>query len=249
MADSFPLYMPPEARRPFQSESLLRRFAQLAHWNGTSRLLELHGSLGALAITRALSCHLTIVEPDARLAAALKERARTVGLEERVVVQHGVAKDFKFVDDYFHGVLAFGRVVGLPGEVAKYWRRYLVANGRLGLTVMVRVGRARNEQALAKWKDRVGSPIPSAREAMMAIEAEGYEPELIESLGESELDEYYQELEQALEKTIDTDAAGTKALKEEIALHRSGNTGVTLAFAVARAKEPGEKPPPSRDGG
>ena len=33
MADPFPLYLPPETRRLFQSESLLRRFAQMAHWN------------------------------------------------------------------------------------------------------------------------------------------------------------------------------------------------------------------------
>ena len=31
--------------------------------------------------------------------------------------------------------------------------------------------------------------------------------------------------------------------------NRTGKTGVTIGFIVARRKEPGEKPPPSRDGG
>ncbi|MGV3622958.1 MAG: SAM-dependent methyltransferase, partial [Archangium sp.] len=81
------------------------------------------------------------------------------------------------------------------------------------------------------------------------IEREGFEPELIETLGESEMDDFYKEVEAALAKSLDTDAAGQQALRDEITLHRSGKTGVTLGFIVARRKEPGEKPPPSRDGG
>ena len=36
MADPFPLYVPSEARRLFQSESLLRRFAQMARWDDSA---------------------------------------------------------------------------------------------------------------------------------------------------------------------------------------------------------------------
>ena len=59
----------------------------------------------------------------------------------------------------------------------------------------------------------------------------------------------YRELEALLGKTGDTNAAGALALRGEIALHRTGKTGVSIGFIVARRKEPGEKPPPSRDGG
>lgn len=249
MADPFPLYVPPEARRLFQSESLLRRFAQAAHWSDGSSLLELHGSLGALAIAKALSCHLTIVEPDLRLADAIKERARVVGVGDKVAVQHGPVGGLKFADRAFDGIFSFGRVIGVPAQVAKQWRPSLALGGRLGLTAMVRVGRQANEKALEAWKARLGVAPISPRETLMAIEAEGFEPELIETLGETELDEYYRELELVLTKSSDTNAAGQQALKEEIALHRSGKTGVTIGFIVARRKEPGEKPPPSRDGG
>lgn len=250
MADPFPLYVPPEANRLFQSESLLRRFAQMARWTEEASLLELHGSLGALAITKALSCRLTILEPDHRLADALKERARLAGLDGKVSIQQGATGSFTFPEKAFDGIFSFGRVTGLPGEVAKQWRSSLAVGGRLGFTAVVRVGRVANEQVLSAWNDRLGSPLLGPKETLMAVEAEGYEPELIETLSDLELDDYYRELEVVLRNTADGQgAAGAKALKSEIALHRTGHTGVTLAFVVARAKEPGEKPPLSRDGG
>lgn len=249
MADPFPLYVPPEARRLFQSESLLRRFAQMAHWNDGASLLELHGSLGALAIAKALSCHLTIIEPEQRLADAIKERARAVGVGDKVAVQHGAVGSIKFAERAFDGVMCFGRVIGLPGVVAKQWRPSIAVGGRLGFSAMVKVGRRPNEKVLEAWKARLGAPLLSPRETLMTVEAEGYEPELIETLSEGELDEYYRELETVVGRTSDGNTAGHQVLKDEIALHRTGKTGVTMAFIVARRKEPGEKPPPSRDGG
>jgi len=251
MADPFPLYVPPEARRLFQSESLLRRFAQMAHWTEGASLLELHGSLGALAITKALGCHLTVLEPDQRLADALKERARVVGVAEKVAVQHGPLHAIKFAERAFDGIFSFGRVIGLPAPVARHWRPYLAVGGRLGVTAMVKVGRQPNAAALSAWETRLGSPLLTPRQTLMAIETQGYEPELVETLGEVELEDYYRELEGVLSRTADQNEVGAKALTAEIALHRShaGKTGVTIGFIVARRKEPGEKPPPSRDGG
>jgi hypothetical protein len=249
MADPFPLYVPPEARRLFQSESLLRRFAQTASWNDGASLLELHGSLGALAIAKALSCHLTIVEPEQRLADAIRDRARSVGVGDKVAVQLGAVGSIRFAERAFDGVMCFGRVIGLPGAVARQWRPSIAVGGRLGFSVMVKVGRRPNEKALEAWRSRLGAPLLSPRETLMVIEAEGYEPELIETLSEAELDEYYRELEAVVGRTSDGNTAGHQALKDEIALHRTGGTGVSQSFVVARRKEPGEKPPPSRDAG
>jgi SAM-dependent methyltransferase len=250
MADSFPLYLPPDARRLFQSESLLRRFAQAAQWSEASSLLELHGSLGGLALAKALDCHLTVVEPDKRLADAIKERAKLVGVADKVGVQNGDAATAKFAERAFDGIFSFGRVLGLPADVAKRWRPFLAEGGRLGFTAVLRVGLRPSEKALAAWEARLGRPLLTPRRTLMVVEAEGFEPELVESLGEAELDEYYKELEAILDKGV-SDDSGAKALREEISLHRSldGKTGVTLAFIVARRKEPGEKPPPSRDAG
>ena len=162
MADPFPLYVPPETRRLFQSESLLRRFAQMAHWNDGASLLELHGSLGALAIAKALSCHLTIVEPDQRLADAIKERARVVGVGDKVAVQQGAVGALKFAERAFDGIFSFGRVIGLPAAVAKQWRPYLAVGGRLGFTAMVKVGRQRQRAGARQLEDAAGQPAADA---------------------------------------------------------------------------------------
>lgn len=249
MADPFPLYVPPEARRLFQSESLLRRFAQAAHWDDASSLLELHGSLGALAVTKALACHLTIIEPDERLADALKERSRIGGIADKVAIKHGPVDSVTFAERAFDGIFSFGRVIGHVGDVAKKWRPNLAYNGRLGVTAVVKVSRRPDDALLAAWETRLGAPLLNPRETLMTLENEGFEPELIETLGPHELDEHYRELESMLGKTADTDETGKAALKAELELHKSGKTGVSLGFVVARRKEPGEKPPPSRDGG
>lgn len=251
MADPFPLYVPPEARRLFQSESLLRRFAQIARWDEGSALLELHGTQGGVALAKALECHLTILEPDAKLAETLKARAKALDADDKVAVQVGAIGGFKFADRAFDGIFSFGRVTGLAAQVGKTWRPQLAVNGRLGITAVVRVGRTPHEAVLEAWKARLGAAPLSPRETLMSLEAEGFEPEHIESLGEVELDEYYKELEAALARTADTDAEGARALNDEIALHKKYKTkaGISLGFIIARRKEPGERPPASRDGG
>ncbi len=222
MAEPFPLYVPPEARRLFQSESLLRRFAQTARWDDESSLLELHGSLGALALTRALGCHLTVIEPDERVADTLKERARLGAIGDKVAIKHGPVAAVAFAERAFDGIFSFGRIIGNTAAVAKRWRPNLAFNGRLGMTVVVRVGRSPSPKALEAWAQRLGATLLTPRDT---------------------------DLETALETTDDRDEAGQRALRDEIELHRAAPTAVSLGFVVARRKEPGEKPPPSRDGG
>jgi len=248
MADPFPMYVPSEARRLFQTESLLRRFAQMAHWDGESRLLELYASLGGLALIRALGGELVVVEPDAKLVDNVRERARVAGVLEQVAFEQHAVTRLDFPPRSFHGIFCFGRVLGTAGSVSTAWRPLLAENGRVGFSCMVKVGRAVAPPALDYWNKRLGSPLPLPREALLAVELAGYEPELVETVGEAELGEYYKELEALLPKA--TDPEGVKTLKEEIAIHTAyGHTGVTQAFVVARRKEPGEKPPLSRDSG
>ena len=126
MADLFPLFLPSDARRLFQTESILRRFAQAAHWSNTSKLLELHGSLGGLALTKALNCTLTVAEPDPQMLEALKERARVAGIADKVTFLNKRFDELEFPDKSFDGVFALGRVVGtLDGGSAKA-RKWLV---------------------------------------------------------------------------------------------------------------------------
>lgn len=250
MADPFPLYFPPEARRLFQTESLLRRFAQMAQWEKGSALLEIFGSLSGLALTKALDCTLTVVEPEARVSDTLKERAKVAGIGDKVTFSAGPVTALSFPQGSFDGIFSFGRVVGLPRTLAKSWRPMLAERGRIGFTTVVKVSRSPSDKALEYWKSRLGTPLLLPREALLAVEDEGYEPEMVETVGDLELDEYYKELEAALAKTNAAEP-GPASLRAEIDQHRAlnGKTGVTMAFVIARRKEPGEKPPLSRDSG
>jgi predicted O-methyltransferase YrrM len=250
MADPFPLYLPSEARRLFQSESLLRRFAQTAHLNGNSRLLEIHGSLGGLALARALNCSITIIEPEQKVADTLKERARLAGIGDKVtwLVQPLVGSSFP--EKSFDAIFSLGRVAGAPDQLARLCRPWLDEKGRLAVTYVMAVGRQPAKVALDSWAERLGRPIRSPRETLLAFEPEGFEPELVESLGDPELDEFYREVEVALSRQP-AETEPMKLLKAEIAVHRSqnGKASATYGVIVARRKEPGEKPPLSRDGG
>jgi len=246
----FPLFFPPEARRLFQTESLLRRFAHAAHWSRESRLRELGGSLGGLALCRALSCKLTLTEADPKQLDALKERARVAGIAERVTFLQKTVDELAPEADAFDGIFALGRVVGPLGALATRLRPALAEKGRLGVTTVVKVGRHPPAAALEAWSKRLGAPLPLPREALIEVEAAGYEPELLETVSDAELDEYYKELEVVIARG-GLDPAGLQALQEEIALHRAHNgpSGVAYAVVIARRKEPGEKPPLSRDSG
>lgn len=249
MADLFPLFLPPEARRLFQTESLLRRFANNAHWNGQAKLLEFHGSLGGLALCKALDCTLTVVEPEMRVIEALRERAKVANMLDKVTFLNQHTDGSSFGVGSFDGIFSFGRVIGPVAEVAKTWRTWLAPKGRCAITGVVKVGRTPNEQVLAAWQKRLGEPLALPRDALLSVEAHGFEPEMVESAGETELDDFYRELENVLNKTQET--TGHQTLRDEIELHRSvaGKTGVTYATMVFRRKEPDEKPPMSRDGG
>jgi ubiquinone/menaquinone biosynthesis C-methylase UbiE len=250
MADPFPLYLPAEARRLFQSESLLRRFAQAAHFTNGSRLLEIHGSLGGLALARALNCAITVVEPDASVAASLKERAKSAGLADRVTWLQQPFSAVSFPDRSFDGIFSLGRVIGHPSVLAKKMRPWLDEKGRLAITYIMSAGRSPAKVAMESWADRLGREILNPRETLMTVEPEGFEPELVETLGDPELDEFYKEIEQVMTRV--TPANGdANAIKAEIAVHRAqqGKSGATYGVIIARRKEPGEKPPLSRDGG
>ncbi|MCA2980613.1 MAG: class I SAM-dependent methyltransferase [Myxococcaceae bacterium] len=249
MADPFPLHLPAEARRLFQSESLLRRIAQTGNLSGDSRLLELHGSLGGLALCRALGCSITVVEPDTKALEALKERARLAFIADRVTWVHQPLERVSFEERAFDCILSLGRVVGPPQAMARRFRPWLDEKGRLALTWVMAVGRSPAKATLDAWATRLGQPIVSPRDTLQSVEGEGFEPELVESLGDPELDEFYRDVEAALAKQADSSEA--KAVKAEIALHRAqqGHSSATYGVVVARRKEPGEKPPLSRDGG
>lgn len=251
MADAFPIYLPSDARRLFSSEATLVRIARTAHWAPGPRILELAASPAAALLATTLKAVVTAVDSDARALDALKERLKAAGLQDKVALKQISWNGLPFADGSFDGIVGLGRLVAPIDTAAAGLRRYLAPKGRIALTWPVKVGRNPAQAALDFWQQRVGQALQLPREALISIERHGYEPETIETVGETELDEYYLELETVLDRQPPDAAANVKALREEIAMHRSlgGRTGVTIALVVARRKEPGERPPASRDGG
>ncbi len=248
MADSFPFYLPAEARRLYTSDPVARRIALTAHWTNTARVLELYGSSAGIALAKDLGCDVTLAEGDDGVCKALEQRVAAAGVSDRVKVHKVSMTALSFPEGSQDGVLLLGRLWAPLDETASKLRKVLALRGRLVMTWPVRVGLRPNKAALEYWEKRVGEPLKSPRECLMAVEKHGYEPETIETPSETDLDDYYKSVEATLAKAP-ADAA--KTLKSEVELHRDagGKTGVTLALLVARRKEPGERPPAARDGG
>ncbi len=250
MADLFPIFHPADARRLFTSESIVRRFAKVGHWSAGTRLLEVCGSVGGLYLAKEAGLPLTVVDADGKALDALKERAKVLGLDSKVRFQQSAFNALPFKEGEFDGVLALGRLVMPLEQAALNFRRLLAPTGRLVMTWPVRVGRVGLQDAIQFWEARIGQPLLMPRETLMAVERQGFEPETIETASFEELDEYYKDLEAALGRQ-DANDPGVKASKQEIQFYRDHGqrVGVALAVLVARRKEPGERPPPSRDSG
>ena len=137
-------------------------------------------------------------------------------------------------------------MMALP-EVLGTLRPLLTPQGRLGFTYPVRVGRVTPRAVLEFWERRLGAGLLLPRELLQQLALSGFEPESAESLQDAEMDALYKDLEPHIAQAP-AELAGW--LREEMALHReNGKATSSYAFAVGRRREPGEKPPASRERG
>jgi hypothetical protein len=100
------------------------------------------------------------------------------------------------------------------------------------------------------FNDR-GEQLRTPSDLALALEQAGYEPLSAEAYSDALMDEWYRYVEQALSGLPGPDGAETaSALKREIEVFRreGGRFCVNEVLFVARRKEPGERPPPSRGG-
>ncbi|MBZ4400973.1 methyltransferase domain-containing protein [Myxococcus sp. MISCRS1] len=250
-AEPFPLYHPADARRAFSSDDVTRRFAKVAQLEPGSQVLVLGcgpDASAALVLAREMGCTVMAGDTDESHVAAARERVRNQGLGDRIEVR-GVALDsLGLPDGAFDAILIPGRVLYTLKGTMSVLRPLLAKRGRLGMTFPARVGRVVPKAAAELWERRLGAPLLLPRELLMSLEMGGFEPESAETLHDTELDDYYREVEASLRPTSGPQAS---SLREELALHResNGKASVSYAFLVGRRKEPGEKPPASRDRG
>ena len=251
-AESFPLFQPAGVRRAFSSEESTRRFAKVAQLESSSRVLVLGcGPEGhtALLLARELGCSVVAADTDEALLAPLRERVQTQGLADRLEVRRVSLDALGLPDGAFNAILIQGQVLYPLRPMLALLRPLLAKRGRLGLTFPARVGRFAPKAALDFWERRMGAPLQLPRELLQTMEAAGYEPESAETLHDTELDALYRDIEAGLASS--PVGPQVSELRQELTLHResNGKASISYAFVVGRRKEPGEKPPASRDRG
>jgi hypothetical protein len=251
-AEAFPLFPVADVKNAFGDEQLCRRIARNAGWGDGSRVLELCSDGSALVLARELSCTVMSVDTDEAPLSRVRDEIRSQGLQDRVkakVVDYG---KLPFAEGEFDGVLELGRVpMALQDAVARF-RPLLAHRGRLAIAFPVKIGSHPSRVAMDFWEKRLGQPLLYPREVLQALEKGGFEPEGIEAMDALELDKFYQDVERWASRFPEAmKPARLEMLREEINIHRSqgAKATVTLALAIGRRREPGEKPPLSRDTG
>jgi cyclopropane fatty-acyl-phospholipid synthase-like methyltransferase len=249
-AEPFPLYFPGDARRPFSSEIATRRFAKVAQLEEGGRVLELGcgpSGLASVVLAQEFGCSVVAADSDETLLIHMRDRVRSLGLDGRVDVRRVDLRKPAFREGEFDAILCQGRVLMGLDEALRTLRPLLAHKGRLGMTFPVRVGRVTPRAVVEFWERRLGATLLLPRELLHHLAQAGFEPESVESMQDAELDAMYRELEPHLAKAP-SDQAGW--LREEMALHReSGKATASYAFLIGRRKEPGERPPATRDRG
>jgi ubiquinone/menaquinone biosynthesis C-methylase UbiE len=245
------LFFSGDARLGLTRQSL-RRMALTARLGSGAKVLDLGcGNGGAsLLLAREFSCTVVAADADSTALATLASRLRSESLQARVETLKIDFAQLTFADGEFNLVLAPGKGVYSFSDAAINLRRYLASRGRLVLCHPVRVG-AQVPPALTQyWERKLGRLLQAPGELLQILAEAGYEPENIESLSEPELDEIYRGLEQKASKLPKDDEARAD-LSEQLQVQRAqtGPSSVTFACAMARRKEPGEKPPPARERG
>jgi ubiquinone/menaquinone biosynthesis C-methylase UbiE len=250
-AEDYPLFISSDVRRAFGNEQFCRRIARNASWGEGSRVLDLSPGESSVLLAREFGCSVTAADADASALDEVRTRVKAHGVGDRVEVKAISWDKLPFGQGEFDGIIELGRVP-LPLEHAVTKLRPLLAvRGRLVLSYPVKVGLHPTKAAIDFWEKRMGEPMRYPREVLLVLERAGFEPEMIETMDSAELDDLYRDLERSIERLPEQWKSRAALMKQEISLHRSQglNAAVSLALVIGRRKEPGEKPPPSRDTG
>ncbi len=248
MASAFPTYLPLEARRAFTSESAILRVVKASRWKSTDRVAELFASSASAELARLIGCSVTAIADEEILLTKAKEAAKQLGVS--ITTKAAPLHKLPLKDGEWGGVMSLGCTLLPLGELAVRARKWLARDGRFAFTFPVRVGRHPSPDALSHWETSIGETLRTPRDVLMEFESAGFEPELSECLGEAELDELYAAVEHAI-AAGEIDDETSARLTADIACHRDlgGRNSVSFGMFVVRRKEPGEKPPVSRDRG
>ena len=242
-------------RRAPGGEAIARRIASMLGVESSDKVLDVGCGAGEVArtIARTSHCFVTCLDRDEASLAALKTAAQKDGVEGLLTPVQGDLKTIPVPPVGYQAVIVEGslRYLGQSfEEVVADVRPFLALNGLIIISVSARVGRA-VPAAVAEFFQERGEQLRPPGELARALEEGGFEPLPAEAYSDALMDEWYRYVEQALSGVHGPDGEETAAsLRREIEIFRreGGRSCVNEVLFVARRKEPGEKPPPSRGG-
>ncbi len=244
-----PLHLPPGVPLPFSGEEAVRRLVHLCMVGPQSRVLLLglgNGAVDAAVwLARNVDPELVLADRDDARVAEARARLEREGLAQRAWFQRVDPHALPWGEGEFSSIWVDPKTFGELEPAVRGLRPHLVLKGRLCLQWPVRVSRQGGTPLERTWEARTGGPLLTPREILQGLAEAGYEPQTAECLSDAELEALYGRLE--------SEAASGRAppppgFADELVQFRAqgGRSAVSFVLAVARRKEPGEKPPPSR---
>jgi SAM-dependent methyltransferase len=249
MTTERPQLFPDSIKHPLEHENTFRRVAAIANLTRSSHVLDVGENAGfaALFLARSIECHGVVADRDETNLQKVIEQGKALSLAGRITTRKMEGAEVSFSPGEFDAIFARADLSPLP-EVAKHFREALGLRGRLWVSLPLKVGRYPSRPTVEFWERRLGQSVLEPKDALLIFEQGGFEPETVQTLGDSELADFYREIERTLAGKPEQEV---QTWRQEIELFRSqsAKTSVAYGWILARRKEPGEKPPQTRERG
>src|SRR5258706_8306296 len=157
MAETFPFYLPTEARRLYTSDGVARRIAMTAHWTDSAKVVELSGSIAGISLAKEIGCDVLLAGDEDHALKTLEARVAAAGVSDRVKVSKMSMTALSFPESSQDGILILGRLLMPIEDAAAKLRKFLALKGRLVMTWPVKVGLRPAKAALEFWEKRIGT--------------------------------------------------------------------------------------------
>jgi SAM-dependent methyltransferase len=245
--DPFPLAYPGDVRPSLSAEASVLRMASNCSITPNTRVLVLGvgDGLATRVLARDLGAQVVAADASADRLERLRSTLQPAEVAQRVKLQLIDYDALPFSEGEFAAIFVDVIPVMPLQKTVSGLRSLLGPNGRLCLGYPVRVSRHSNPGAVRFWEQKLGETLLLPREVLQTLERAGYESQIIETLEDAGLDDFYR----AVDEAWTAQTSGAAMIREELSLHRSqhGRSATSFAVMVGRRKEPGERPPPSRN--